>query len=129
MPSNERKLRLVLLINAVFSMFSGLTLLVAYGAIATMMGIVNGKVLMGVGIGLIVFGITVLIAAKRKSISGKQVRSIIVQDWAWVTGSVAVIAVQAWELSNMGYWLIGIIAMVVADFAIFQMRYLRKLST
>ena len=109
-------------------MLSGLILLVAYNAIATMMGIENGKVLMGVGIGLIVFGITVLIAAKRKSVSGTQVRSIRVQDWAWVTGSAVVIALQAWELSNIGYWLIGIIAMIVADFAIFQMRYLRKMS-
>lgn len=128
MQANERKLRMVLTINAAFSGVSGVILLLASHYIATMMGIANGQVLKGIGLGLIVFGLTVLAAARRKTLSAKQVKSIIVQDWAWVIGSLLIIALQAWGLTNVGYWLIAIIAMIVADFAIFQMWYLRRIG-
>ena len=127
MPANEKKLRAVLKANAFFSLFSGAGIALFHSGLAGFMGIANGQVLIGVGIGLMLFSITVFYAAMQKTISPKQVKSIIIQDWAWVLGSALVIALQAWELTIAAYWAIGIVALIVADFAIFQSFFLRKL--
>ena len=128
MPRYEKHLRGVLTANAIFSLVSGLSMVFFHEALAGMMGIANGKVLIGVGLGLLLFGLTVMWAARRKALSNTQIKSIIFQDWAWVVASAAVIGLQAWDLSATGYWMIGIVALLVADFAIFQARFLKKLG-
>lgn len=122
----SRKLKWVLLANGTFSLLSGLALITLAESIARLMGIANNEVLRYVGIGLIVFAGTVLYAAFKKPISKQQVWSIIVQDWAWVVASILVIVLQTWQLTATGYWMIGVVAIIVGDFAIFQMRYLKR---
>lgn len=128
MQVNEKKLRWVLKGNGTFSLLSGVTLTVAHTSLATLMEIENARALLFIGIGLIVFSATVFQAGLRKSISFKQVQSIIMQDWAWVLGSAVIIGVEAWGLNASAYWIIAGVALLVADFALFQMRYLRKLE-
>ncbi len=127
MQADENKLRWVLKANAAFSLVSGVTLILVHSAIAELMDVRSPEVLLYVGIGLVLFSATVFQAGLRKDISVKQVQSIIVQDWAWVAGSAVIIGVQAWELSHLGYWMIAGVALLVADFAIFQMRFLKRI--
>ena len=47
------------------------------------------------------------------------------QDWLWVVGSVLIIAFQAFGINRIGFIIIGVVALIVADFAIFQQRYLK----
>ena len=128
MRSNESKLRIILKANALFSLLSGMTMIFIYPQLASYMAINDAKVLQYVGIGLVLFSATVFHSAMRKDLSKQQVKSIIFQDWAWVAGSLLVIALQVWGLSSAGYWLIGIVAVIVGDFALFQMRFLKKVS-
>lgn len=128
MPANEKKLRWVLKGNAAFSLISGTTIIIAYKSLAEFMEVTSPNTLLFVGIGLVLFSATVFQAGLRKSISRKQVNSIIIQDWAWVAGSALIIGLQAWGLSTTGYWLIAGVALLVADFAIFQMRFLKRLA-
>ncbi len=127
MQANEIKLRWVLKANAAFSLVSGVTLILVHSVIAELMDVRSPEVLLYVGIGLVLFSATVFQAGLRKDISVKQVQSIIVQDWVWVAGSAVIIGVQAWELSHLGYWMIAGVALLVADFAIFQMRFLKRI--
>ncbi|MCE7991503.1 MAG: hypothetical protein HEP71_05960 [Roseivirga sp.] len=128
MQANEKKLRWVLKGNGAFSLLSGTGLIIAHQALADLMGVGNARVLLFIGIGLMLFSATVIQAGFRKSISPKQVQSIIIQDWAWVLGSGVIIGVEAWGLSALAYWIITGVALLVGDFAFFQMRYLRRLE-
>ena len=78
-------------------------------------------------IGIILLGFAALVykTASAKIISEKMVKFIIVQDWLWVVGSVLIIALQAFGINRIGFIIIGILALIVADFAIFQQRYLK----
>jgi hypothetical protein len=63
------------------------------------MGVDQVQVLLFIGLGLMLFSVTVLHAAFRKRLLVRQVQSIIVQDWAWVAGSGVVIGTEAWGLT------------------------------
>ncbi|GAB5525670.1 MAG: hypothetical protein Roseis2KO_35420 [Roseivirga sp.] len=128
MQANEEKLRWVLKGNAAFSLISGMAIAIAHTSLADFMEVTNPNVLLFVGMGLVLFSATVFQAGLRKSISRKQVNSIITQDWIWVVCSSVIIGIEAWGLSTMGYWLIAGVALLVADFAIFQMRFLKRLA-
>lgn len=58
----------------------------------------------------------------------KKVILIVIQDWAWVLGSAIAIVFQLWQLSTIGYVVIGLIALVIGTFAMLQMRGLRRVS-
>lgn len=123
----EQKLRNVLKANAVFSMLSGAAMLIFSQAISDWMNIANPIVLMIIGGGLILFGGFVWYQGSRKSLNLKEVKSIIIQDWLWVIGSVVIIGLQLFQINFQGYILMGIIALIVADFAFFQRYFLKRI--
>ena len=127
MPSNEQKLRGILRANAAFSLLSGLTLIIAHTSLSNLMGVKSVAVLLYLGIGLVLFSTMVFHAAWRKVMSSKQVWSIVLQDGVWVVASGVIVGIEAWGLNTKGYWLIGGVAILVANFAIFQMRFLNRL--
>lgn len=129
MLASEKRLRNVLLANALFSFISGVLISWQRAFVTDFLGVKNESVLLWLGLGLIIFSATVFHASRRKRLYRAQVNSIIIQDWGWVVGSALVIALQAWNLTHGGYWLIAGVALVVADFAIFQRYFLRKMRT
>lgn len=129
MLMQDKKLKLVLLANAAFSTISGLTLISFHQALAQWMGIPGPKVLLFIGIGLLFFALSLIRTARQQPISPKEVRLIIWQDWLWVTGSAVIILTQAFGLTTGGYIAIGLVALLVADFAILQSRFLRQSIT
>lgn len=120
-----QKLRLALKINAGFSLFNGITMLLFHEQIAAWMNVPVPKILLSIGIVLIGFAILVYKTASAATISEKTVKSIILQDWLWVIGSVLIIAFQAFGINQIGLIIIGVVALIVADFAFFQQRYLK----
>lgn len=123
---NNKKLSLTLKINAAFSIFTGFAMLCFHHQIAAWIGIRQPMVLLTIGIILLGFAFLVYKTATADIISKKSVQFIIVQDWLWVIGSALIIAFQAFSINQTGLILIGVVAFIVADFAIFQQRYLKS---
>jgi len=126
MQVNEIKLRNVLKLNALFSVLNGIVLL-AYEGLADLLN-ASAVALMIVGVGLLVFGIIVWLAAVSKRTSRKLVLSIILQDSIWVVTSLVVVTFGAWDLTDLSYWLISGVALVVLTFAWLQLRYLKRIA-
>ena len=122
---NNKKLSLTLKINAIFSLVNGLAMLFFYKQIAAFMNFEYPQVLLAIGIILIGFAALVYRTAVASTISKKLIKFIIIQDWLWVVGSVLIIALQAFSINRIGFIVIGVIALIIADFAIFQQRYLK----
>ena len=125
---NNRKLSLALKANAIFSVINGLALLFFHEQIAVWMNIAHPQILLGIGIILLGFALLVYKTASAAIISEKMVKFIILQDWLWVIGSVLIIAFQAFRINQVGFIIIGVVALIVADFAFFQQRYLKITS-
>ena len=123
---NNKKLSLALKINAAFSAFNGLIMLFFHNQIADFMNIGYPMAILAIGVILLGFAALVYKTAKATTISEKTVQFIIVQDWLWVVGSVLIIAFQAFDINRIGFIIIGVVALIVADFAIFQQRYLKN---
>lgn len=122
----NNKLRLVLKVNAIFSAISGLTLMFLNQWLANLMNISNSSILLVIGIGLVLFGGSVYWSAVQENISIKKIKLIIIQDWMWVVGSAVIILSQGLGINRIGFIIIGIVALIVADFAILQQKYLPK---
>ncbi len=124
----NKKLKITLIANALFSALSGLTMSYFHMSLAMWMGIAQPKILIFIGLGLLLFSISLYRTAQSNFTSTKQVKVIIWQDWLWVIGSAIIILTQSFGLNTVGYVAIGIVAIIVADFAILQAWFLKKAS-
>ncbi len=122
--NRSNTLKSILWGNALFSALSGTLLLFGSHWLASIMHISTPSILQVIGVGLLIFAGFVGTIARRPT--PKMVRQIILQDWLWVIGSVAILLTDAFNLSQVAYWMIGVVAVIVADFAFFQQRYLRQ---
>ncbi len=78
--------------------------------------------------GLVLYGIGLWRNANRTEINLTEVRGALAMDWLWVIGSAAVVLLAP-TINDAGVWIVGIVALVVADFAVVQglgMHRLRK---
>ena len=123
----EQKLRAVLKVNGATSIISGLLLIFLSDPIAQLLSASESVVLVYVGIGLVIFSISVFVNARVAEIKRNQVQFIILQDWLWVVGGVALILFQFFNLSVVGYVLIGVMAVAVGTYAILQGKYLSEI--
>lgn len=121
-----KALKTTLLVNAAFSLLSGLALILFTSFIAEWLGTGNTFILLIIGIGLIAFEIMVTLVAFGNPINPKLVKSIIIQDWMWVIASAVIVVVKAFELTIAGHITISIVAIVVTVFAILQTKFLQK---
>ncbi len=94
------------------------------GMVAEWLGIEPTWVIIAVGVGLLGFAASVYYTATRESLEEKQVKFIIVQDWLWVVGSAIILLLNPFGFSASGLWITGVVALIVAVFAIGQQRYL-----
>lgn len=116
-------LPLTLRINGITSVVTGLALLFFEGGFQQLMGIAFP--FSWVGMGLLLFAIFVLAVARRKPVVPSLVWIVIALDVLWVVGSVEVLLMDA-GITTIGNWMIGLVALVVADFALFQFIGLRN---
>jgi len=116
-----------LLINALFSGFSGITLVTLSKHIARLFNISNSSVFCIIGITLIFFSMAIIYEIKRQNLVG--ILSIIIQDYIWVLGSIILLIIQPFEISKDGNSIIGVVALVVLFMAINQAKALAQMDS
>ena len=126
--SGERAclLRKALIGNALFSILSGVTILLAQGWVLRILGLPENISLAILGIGLIVFAVTLVINARRQPVRTSDAWIVVVLDLAWVLGSYVLIFVV--PFSAEGKWVVGVVAELVSVFAVLQFVGIRRIQ-
>lgn len=127
--SRSQFLRRVLWGNATFSTLCALVILFALGPVTTFMGWPLQWPLLVLGIGLLPFALFVAYVARQQPFNQSLAWVVIEMDIAWVIGSAAILMLS-WPVSTTveGKWAIGIVAEIVATFAILQYVGVRRLA-
>ena len=129
--SNDRStfLRRVLWGNAIFSTLCALIILLGLGPVTTFMGWPLQWPLLVLGLGLLPFAFFVASVARKTPFNTTLAWIVIEMDIAWVIGSAAILMI-GWPASTTvgGQWAIGIVAEIVALFAILQYFGVRRLN-
>lgn len=119
---NERSLRKVFTINAVFSGLSGALLLADAVPLARFMGGFPAWINELVGAGLLLFALDVFWIATRPRLSAALSRVIFYADLAWVAATPVVMLIFAQHLSFWGQMLLLDVGIGVALLAFFEGR-------
>ena len=127
MLRSKNLLRGALMANAALSLASGLALAVAPETLAGLLGpAVPANLMLGLGVLFLIFGADVAFVARREEPKLAQAGLITALDAVWVVASLAVLAVFSGQLSTLGFWLVAVQALIVADFAILQFLGIRQ---
>lgn len=124
MNDSSKFLRTALKSNGIFSFFSGVVFSGFYKSVGTYVGIQPVESTLITGLFLIVFSLFVWYVAGRNNINRILVWIIIDLDLLWVAATVSTIATGGY--SYAGSWVMGILSVLVLDFAIAQYIGLRK---
>ena len=117
------QLKNTLLANAIFSLVSGSLMLCFPKWIGGQLGLIQHQLIIFLGMGLLGFSLFVFQTAFRKRTN--EVPGIILGDWGWVLGSALVLLLFWNQIPTSGKWMMDIIAIIVASFAILQRRFLK----
>jgi len=112
-------LKFTLLLNAGFSLLTGLACLLFAGNLAPWTGIAPW-ILYALGVGLLIFAADVAYTATRNPINILFAKITIAADVAWVAGSILLLAFFSEFLTFNGQLTVELIAIVVAVFATVQ---------
>jgi hypothetical protein len=125
--SNERQqlLRMALMGNALFSTVSGLTLILAGQRVVRLLGLPEAVNLLTMGISLLLYAVTLVVFARKKTIKISDAWIAVLLDLAWVIGSYPLLFVV--PFSTTGKWIVGIVAEVVMLFALVQWLGIRRI--
>lgn len=118
------ELQKALKFNAIFSSISGLIMILFNYQIAELFGTNNNSIFWIVGLILIYFTITIWYEIKKQR--RLAVLWIIIQDYTWVIGSLILIIINPFQITQIGNLIIGIIALIVLYMGISQMIALKK---
>lgn len=124
---DDRLLRTTLTANAAFSGLAGVATVVLAGQLSTPLGVPT-VVLVVVGLGLLPWTALLWRARSRPTLRRPEALVAIAGDTAWVVASVVVVALSPGGLTPLGHWVIGVVALGVADFAALQVLGLRRLA-
>lgn len=123
---NSTPLTRVLMANAGFSLVTGVILV--GGAIPLSRWLeIPTWLTVAVGGGLLPFSLAVSMVARRPS--RLTVRLVIAADLVWVAGAAIVILGFPQSMSTAGLWVLGLVTVVVAGFAVLQAVGLRRRET
>jgi hypothetical protein len=119
-------LRRVMLADAVVSGVSGLLLTLLPGSLCALIGFAEPDYLLVVGIGLIGYAGWLLFSARRAEVDPWAGRTAILLNVLWVAGSATLLLGAPGLFNSLGQWLVGLVALLVADFAMVQYIGLRQ---
>jgi hypothetical protein len=119
-------LRKALMGNAFFSTLSGLTILFAQGWVLRILGLSSSINLLILGVGLIVFALTLVINARKQQVKKSDAWVAVLMDLAWVFGSYVLIFIV--PFSREGKWVVGAVAELVLAFAVLQYVGIRRIQ-
>jgi hypothetical protein len=112
--------------NAFFSTLSGLTILFAQGWVLRILGLSSSINLLILGVGLIVFALTLVINARKQQVKKSDAWVAVLMDLAWVFGSYVLIFIV--PFSREGKWVVGAVAELVLAFAVLQYVGIRRIQ-
>lgn len=118
-----KNLKTTLMANAIFSFSSGLIATIFSAELSNFLSIENPIILIGVGIGLVLFGVDVFYVSMKKWQSKKRVAGIIIADFAWVAVSIALLLIRPFPFSANAMYLIGGLAAIVLTFGLLQKKF------
>ncbi|MEI3854150.1 MULTISPECIES: hypothetical protein [Ensifer] len=125
--SNRSLLNKTFLADGAFSLVSGATLILAAGPLAALISPAATPAMMKVlGVGLLVWGIFHLSAARNGGPVTASARISIAGDMLWQLGSLALLLAAYASLSAAGITLVVIGMIGVADFLFFKLRGLAQ---
>ena len=127
--SNSSLLRNALYGNSIFSFVSGVIFLMFSKAIAGFLGLSASWIILALGLGLIVYGIEIYLAAKSEPVNRNIAKFAVYADLAWVLGSAVLIFANLVPFTDAGKWAIAIIADIVLVFAVLQYVGLRRIAS
>jgi hypothetical protein len=119
-------LRKTLMGNELFSILSGMTILFAQGWVLRILGLPENIGLAILGIGLLVFAVTLVINARRPQVRTSDAWIVVLLDLVWVLGSYVLIFVV--PFSAEGKWVVGAVAELVSAFAVLQFVGIRRIQ-
>ena len=120
---NQNGLKKVLLINAGFSAFSGLAMILGAAVLSELFGSAHPWILRGIGIGLLLFAADILASCRGPRVSRGKALYFSIGDFGWVLGSVTLLI--AIPLSVPATTLVAGVALIVLGFGVAQLRCLR----
>jgi hypothetical protein len=127
MSTNQSSLlRNTLFGNSVFSFLSGAAALLFSQAIASFLGLSASWIILVLGVGLLIYGVEIYLAARSEPVHTGIARFAVYADLAWVLASAVLIFANLVPFTTAGKWTIAIIADVVLVFAILQYVGLRR---
>jgi hypothetical protein len=115
--------------NSIFSFVSGAIFLLFSKAIAGFLGLSASWIILVLGLGLILYGVEIYLAARSQPVHRGIAKFAIYADLAWVLGSAVLIFANIVPFTDAGKWAIAIIADIVLVFAIFQYVGLRRIAS
>lgn len=118
-----------LLGNAIFSLICGLVLIVTAADLAEYLGGPDPNILKVIGIGLLPFAVHLLIALRRENPRIGEIYYLSAMDGLWVLASGVVLATGLVPFTAAGVWMVGLVALVVADFMAMQLIGARRMKT
>lgn len=121
-----KKLDNWLLTNAMFSLLSGMTMLLANGQLQLIFGFENDMVFSIIGVNLLAFFGFVYWVKQIKTNKQTWVYAIVVMDALWVMGSLILLLFDPFEVTELGQRVIGLVAILVAIFGVQQIRFLQS---
>lgn len=122
------KLQNVLTINALSSGATGIILIVFNQPITSIFGTESNIPIIAVGAFLFLFALMVFKEGRKDVPHNKTIRLVIALDILWVVMSFALVLLQLFQLSTIGYVLIAAVALWVTLMAILQIRGLKLLN-
>ena len=120
-------LKNVLLVNAVSSGFTGIALIAAPRAIASLLEISYPGAVLYVGLFLLAFAIGVYMVARKPVPTRATVETIVVADSLWVVASIVIVVLQFASVSFLGNFVIAAVAAWVALMAVLQYKGMKEL--
>src|SRR5258707_14159525 len=120
-------LKKALTVNAVFSVFSCVVILLANRWLVQFLGLSDQISLTILGVSLIIFATILWLNARRPRIRIVDAWVPVIMDAAWVVGSYTLIFLVPFSVG--GKWVIALVAEVVLAFAILQWIGIRPVRT
>lgn len=111
--------------NAVFSVASGVVILLANRRLVRFLGLPDKVSLAILGVSLIVYAAILLFNARRPKIELTDAWVAVILDVIWVGGSYALILVVPFSVG--GKWLVALVAELVLALAILQLLGIRRI--
>ena len=115
----DATLRTALRANAICSALSGVTLAAGSGVLGPWLGIPPATLVV-VGLALLPWAVLLHRNAGRPELNAAEARLAVAGDLMWVVGSAAVLLLDPIGFTTAGKVVVAVVALMVADFAIWQ---------